>query len=385
VLVMIHGGNEYQRQPTRRVQAMVEVARAAGAAAILNHHPHVVGGFQWQGGTLVADSLGNFLFDQTLWPTFESYLLELHLRRGVVVRALAEPLILHRYRPYALVGGLADFVARGAAGRGPAAAFVESGTVEVDGGRLRRRRTWPLQLRGQPQQGSVFHTSPGVWLERAGGAGQLEGGRDLLWVGDFEDGAVGVEPGAGMLWGLSPPDKALHPQAAATGAWGVRLERSPANRQAVMLSPVHRIPVQPGQRLTLLGWMRGPTTARARLLVGWHAARRGGSQARIERPISLAGPGRWLPVRWDLTVPPYAVALGLYVVLDPPAWGRSHLDVDGLRLILWEPANGSGGPLLDWYRLKGPAALRVIGEVGPGAEALLAPPAQRLVRAWGAP
>jgi len=383
VLVMIHGGGGYQGQATPRGQAMVLVARAAGAVAILHHHPHGLGRVRWEEGSLMADSLGNFLWDQTLWPALESTLLELHLRRGAVVRALAEPLLLHRFRPYAPVGPLADAMGRGALARAGGGAYLESGTLELDWAGRRRRRRWPLRLEGSLAQGSLFQSAPGVWLEQTGGPGQLEGGRDLLWVGDFEDGAVGVPPGTGMLWKLAPPDKALDPRAAASGNWGVRLGRSPANRSPVVLSPLHRIPVEPGQRLTLLGWIRGTLPSRARLRVGWYAARRGASQARIERPLSLAGPRHWTPVRWDLTVPRFSVALGLNVVLDPPAAGRSHLDVDGLRLILWGPPSQAAGPQAHWYRLRGRAALRVIGEVGPGAEALVGGPGRQLVRAWG--
>jgi len=69
VVVMLHGGNEYQSEPTPPISQMVEVARRAGATLVLIHHSHVLGGFHWDGRSLVALGLGNFLFDQTLWST----------------------------------------------------------------------------------------------------------------------------------------------------------------------------------------------------------------------------------------------------------------------------------------------------------------------------
>jgi hypothetical protein len=375
VVVMIHGGNEYQRRSTPSVQFFIDTALAAGASAILNHHPHGVGGFHWNGQSLVARSLGNFLFDQTIWPTFESYLVVLHLRHGAVVRAMAEPVILSGYRPHAVVGSLADFVARGAAGRESGPLLVENGTMELDVAQRRRQRSWTVQLRGDRQNGRILRALPGVWMSRAKGAGQVQGGRDLLWVGGFEDEAVGVPAGTGVLWNLAAPDKVVDRRAAAEGRLGARLWRRSANRQPAILSPLHRIPVKQGQQLSILGWMRGPAGVQPRLMVGWYSSRRGPSQARLERPITLLGPDRWTPVRLDLTVPTHVTGLGLNVILDPPGIGRTHLDVDGVRLILWEPPSPTAGLLQDWYRLRGDAQFSLRTEYWPGAEPFL-PPAE---------
>jgi len=38
VVVALHGGNEYQSDPTPPMQQMVDVARRAGATLVLNHH-----------------------------------------------------------------------------------------------------------------------------------------------------------------------------------------------------------------------------------------------------------------------------------------------------------------------------------------------------------
>jgi len=373
VVVMIHGGNEYQRRSTPSVQFFIDTALAAGASAILNHHPHVVGGFHWNGHALVARSLGNFLFDQTIWPTFESYLVVLHLRHGAVVRAMAEPLILSGYRPYAVVGSLADFVARGAAGRESGPLLVENGTMELDVANRRRQRSWTMQLTGDRQNGTILRAAPGVWMSRSQGPGQVQAGRDLLWVGGFEDEAVGVPAATGVLWNLAAPDKVVEGRAAAEGRLGARLWRRSANRRPAILSPLHRIPVKQGQQLSILGWIRGPAGVQPRLMVGWYSSRRGASQARFERPITLLGPDRWTPVRVDLTVPTHVTALGLNVILDPPGIGRTHLDVDGVRLILWEPPSPTAGLLQDWYRLRGESQLSLRTEYLPGAEPLLPP------------
>ena len=64
VIVSIHWGGEYQAAPSTRQQAIASALSEAGATVIAGHGPHVLQRVEWVGETLVAYSLGNFLFDQ---------------------------------------------------------------------------------------------------------------------------------------------------------------------------------------------------------------------------------------------------------------------------------------------------------------------------------
>jgi hypothetical protein len=64
VIVSIHWGGEYQAAPSARQQAIARALSEAGAVVIAGHGPHVLQRVEWMGETLVAYSLGNFLFDQ---------------------------------------------------------------------------------------------------------------------------------------------------------------------------------------------------------------------------------------------------------------------------------------------------------------------------------
>jgi len=70
VVVSVHWGVEYQALPTPSQKALAQQMADAGADLIVGHHPHVVEPVEWVQGagrarpTLVAYSLGNFLFDQ---------------------------------------------------------------------------------------------------------------------------------------------------------------------------------------------------------------------------------------------------------------------------------------------------------------------------------
>ncbi|MBN1933892.1 MAG: CapA family protein [Anaerolineae bacterium] len=64
VVVSIHWGGEYQAAPSVRQQAVARALAEAGATLIAGHGPHVPQRIEWIDDTLVAYSLGNFLFDQ---------------------------------------------------------------------------------------------------------------------------------------------------------------------------------------------------------------------------------------------------------------------------------------------------------------------------------
>lgn len=64
VVVSIHWGGEYQATPSARQQAVARALAEAGATLIAGHGPHVPQRIEWIDDTLVAYSLGNFLFDQ---------------------------------------------------------------------------------------------------------------------------------------------------------------------------------------------------------------------------------------------------------------------------------------------------------------------------------
>jgi len=70
VVVSFHWGEEYQPLPNDYQQRVAKRVASAGADLIVGHHPHVVQPVEWVMGdgrdhpTLVAYSLGNFLFDQ---------------------------------------------------------------------------------------------------------------------------------------------------------------------------------------------------------------------------------------------------------------------------------------------------------------------------------
>ncbi len=368
VVFMIHGGNEYQRTPSENVRRLTTAAREAGATLVINHHPHVVGGFNWNGSSLVSWTLGNFLFDQTVWPTFESYLLAVHLRNGKVVQAYTEPLMIEGYLPKGVTGDLADFVARGAAGRDRGSFLIEDGSMVVDVDNRRVHREVKLPIKVSSEKSQIFRTAPGWAIANFSGAGSLKVGRDLLWVGDFEDEIADDQHQGGALWEFSGVDKLKGDDYAYEGQVGARLQRKGFNRSDVVLSPQHRILVDSGSELSIVGMVRSRKNVQSSLQISWYSYTKGKSQAQQIKPLVVKQDNTWTPFRFDVTVPPNTVAIGLFLRLQAPQQGHDTVDFDNIRIIKWAPKGTPFSPLYNYVQATGTGELLLQRDFLPGAE-----------------
>lgn len=64
VIVSIHGGTEYGREPDRTMRELYRWCARNGVDIVLGHHPHVTYGIERIGTTIVVHSLGNMVFYQ---------------------------------------------------------------------------------------------------------------------------------------------------------------------------------------------------------------------------------------------------------------------------------------------------------------------------------
>jgi poly-gamma-glutamate synthesis protein (capsule biosynthesis protein) len=62
-IVMVHGGQEWAERPTEGQRRLYRQLANAGADLVVGSHPHVVQGLEGYRGSLIAYSLGNFLFN----------------------------------------------------------------------------------------------------------------------------------------------------------------------------------------------------------------------------------------------------------------------------------------------------------------------------------
>ena len=99
VAVYLHWGQEGALSPTAGQRRLARQCIGAGADLVVGCHPHVLQGFEYYRGKLVAYSLGNFLFSST---DRTSVLLQCTLQDGRLQARLV-PCLLRGFRPRPLV------------------------------------------------------------------------------------------------------------------------------------------------------------------------------------------------------------------------------------------------------------------------------------------
>lgn len=215
-VVELHSGFQYSASASRRVRRAARAAIDAGADLVVAHHPHVLQGFEWYGGRLIAHSLGNLVFDQDLGVTFPAGFLRVVFEGDRLLDARLVPLVIDGYRPVPVTGAGAARVrtlANGAALMPGSAARLDDGRVGIvvgetgspglvaSDGRIvdRVERRVVTMLTGPD---GIVEVEPGTFVSVV--PSTVEVGRDLLGWGWFDDTeADGVEAG-GALWNLGP-------------------------------------------------------------------------------------------------------------------------------------------------------------------------------------
>ena len=69
VVVYVHWGLEHKEYPESYQRTMGKQFIDAGADVVIGSHPHVLQGFEYYNGKLIAYSLGNFIFSETVKQT----------------------------------------------------------------------------------------------------------------------------------------------------------------------------------------------------------------------------------------------------------------------------------------------------------------------------
>lgn len=95
VIVLIHWGEEMKDRPRPTDIELADEMIAAGATIVAGHHPHVLQGVHRQGQSLVAYSLGNFIFTNSSNPLGrQSAILTVKLGKQGVTHARLTPLTI---------------------------------------------------------------------------------------------------------------------------------------------------------------------------------------------------------------------------------------------------------------------------------------------------
>jgi Putative enzyme of poly-gamma-glutamate biosynthesis (capsule formation) len=96
VIVTLHGGNEYFPYPRPGLRKLCQHYIDLGVEAVICHHPHVPGAYEYYQGKPIVYSLGNFIFDHHKPPEGwnEGYMVNLNFShdKNCFFRSRAYPL-----------------------------------------------------------------------------------------------------------------------------------------------------------------------------------------------------------------------------------------------------------------------------------------------------
>jgi len=98
IIVSMHAGTEYTRQPNAAQTDFAHAAIDAGANVVVGHHPHWVQGYEKYGNGIIFYSLGNFIFDQE-WSqkTKEGLAVKIKISDSKLQSAELFPIIIENY------------------------------------------------------------------------------------------------------------------------------------------------------------------------------------------------------------------------------------------------------------------------------------------------
>lgn len=110
VVVTMHAGAEYTREPTKLQTSFSHAAIDAGADIVFGAHPHWTQGIEFYQGKYIFYSLGNFVFDQEFSPETKNGLaVEVSLTKKESITRLnsitLHPILIEKYGQPRLLSG----------------------------------------------------------------------------------------------------------------------------------------------------------------------------------------------------------------------------------------------------------------------------------------
>ena len=410
VFVQIHGGYQFAETASAFFVGAAHASIDAGADLVIGHHPHVLQGFEWYQGKLIAHSLGNFVFDQDFLSTFPSVVLRTVFEGDHLLEARVYPVMLDNYRPIPVGGATGERIiglldersagmtqtmrlpngtigssAAGEATEGAVSARVlpERGTGVITRG---RQIAVPVPV---PLDEEGFATLPAASMVRA--ESSLTGiwlGRDIYGWGDFEDATADGAAEGGLHWQASDGGNAavVAIDDGDAGHHALQISSEPSYANNVVTRPVARVAVRDHRIHDEAGFPQdGPATYSMHLKARvegdtWPIVRIDAYHfydadptldpestlvRRVEIPFDVPADGAWHEV--DIELPSHTfspdptgsptTAAMFYLGLAPPAMDSATVQFDDVAFVEWREAGDLPGGTwhsADFVKVEGP-------------------------------
>lgn len=368
VIVNVHSGDEYVTNPDKlghpeldpwdpeiitfsevpdaQERLMRQYALDQGAALLINHHPHVIQGFEVYNGKLIAHSMGNYTFDLNYPECLPSVVLHTHFSaENGVDEAIVHPVFLDHWIPRPCTGELArqlllyesklsrDFDTWLVRDPGEDSARIIWDTTLVTRAGDDLSVTLPLTEKDGWYVSQAFRIPDSGYPVTADvddlSDAEIRYGRDVLWYGNMEDeGATN--------WNLNSSYEGYNEDEFHSGTRSIRLNRPSSVTGNVMTNLPMRLNYDPAHAYSLGGWLKTENAIDASLEGELGSTR---SSGLLEQPIiggRFSGTNDWTYVEDELPFYANAYFTNVRLSLFPAAEGMGYAWFDDVALIQWD-------------------------------------------------
>jgi poly-gamma-glutamate capsule biosynthesis protein CapA/YwtB (metallophosphatase superfamily) len=303
---VLHGGIEYSDYPSSGMRFRFTQLAQVGARMIVAHHPHTVHGIglmdSGSGEPVVAFmSLGNLLFDQDVFETFQSYVAVVDVDqfgpgKCSIHRVQLIPIHIEGYVPKLVSGSwlaragrqvghlsttlpAAPSPGEPADGLTGAVVFPQGPRIAVASSAAQVATSDAVESVNVPVTGlstgaiSYARTSPSDMLASVQTSAPMQCGvgREIAIYGDFEDADVDDAFHEGAMWTQSTI-KYVQNSVVRSGVGAAVLLRSQFSTTPATLSMNNRIKLDPANTLTLQGFVKGSNAGPFEIEITWYSS-----------------------------------------------------------------------------------------------------------------
>lgn len=339
----------FRNEPSPGERELRRLALDLGADIVINHHPHVLQGFESYNGKLIAHSLGNFIMDLSYPETMPTVVLTLDIGPDGITSYRLVPAWINHFITQPATGQLGrEILDRLADYSRPLGALVAVVPEELEAWIYPDPAT-PASQQEQYIGTAVTRVEDGYAISEPlplTGPGSLSRiiqvrgdgltayeiccGREILWHGGFE--AEGAD-----LWDTNSSDEWLDEAEHYTGKRSLGLRRQDYHTQDVGTDLERLLPCDPVRRHSLTGFIKGDNASGANILGRFFSSRYSSypvSETEIGPPFN--GTGDWFSQWANLPTPGNGIYCEVRCTLGPPASGEGRAWFDEVKFIEWE-------------------------------------------------
>ena len=365
VVYQMHTGYEYSFEPedrsnlnneynpffntlSDRTIEMAHYAVDAGADIVVQHHPHVIQGFELYNNKLIAHSLGNFIFDQNFPETWSSLILNADFNHNGFNSYKAIPIYLNYYLPQIASGTLGNYILDFLSMKSRKLnTFIkvdrESNIANVEYGEPYYTFTKDTTLVLEEDSSGSFISKPiklnkNFHIEDIISNQDIEYrlGREIIWMGDFDfnpevDSCINKDT---YYWNMRT--SFLDSSVFWNGNSSLKMIRNPSNTDNALVDNYYCFPlVNEPEEISVRGYIKTENSNDTKIGVRFYESRCSGT-IETQYTSDVDGTTEWQEYSKDIIVPDDSRYIDLRMVSFPTDSLESISYFDNVGIIEWE-------------------------------------------------